>query len=70
MINTDMQIISSVLSTRIKDVLSFLISSSQRMYIKNRFINESEKSDFKYFRNIKITFTRRFSSHSRYRKSV
>ena len=36
--NTDMKIISKVLSTRIKDVLPYLISSNQTAYVKNRFI--------------------------------
>ena len=36
-----MKIISKVLSTRIKNVLPFLISSSQTAYVENRFINES-----------------------------
>ena len=36
-----MKIISEVLSTRIKNVLPFLICSSQMMYVKNRFISES-----------------------------
>ena len=41
LLNTDMKIISKVLSTRIKSVLPFLISSSQTAYVKNRFISES-----------------------------
>ena len=41
MLNTDTKIISKVLSTRIKNVLPFLISSSQTAYVKNRFISES-----------------------------
>ena len=36
-----MKIISEVLSTRTKNVLPFLICSSQMMYVKNRFISES-----------------------------
>ena len=36
-----MKIISKVLSTRIKNVLPFLISSNQTAYVKNGFINES-----------------------------
>ena len=36
-----MKIISKVLSTRIKDVLPYLISSNQTAYVKNRFISES-----------------------------
>ena len=36
-----MKIISKVLSTRIKGVLPYLISSNQTAYVKNRFINES-----------------------------
>ena len=32
---------SKVLSTRIKGVLPYLISSNQTAYVKNRFINES-----------------------------
>ena len=42
LLNTDMKIISKVLSTRIKNVLPFLISSNQTAYAKNRFISESE----------------------------
>ena len=41
MLNTDTKIISKVLSTRIKTVLPFLISSNQMAYVKNRFISES-----------------------------
>ena len=36
-----MKIVSKVLWTRIKNVLPFLISSNQTVYVKNRFINES-----------------------------
>ena len=43
MLNRDIKTISLVLSTRIKYVLPFLISSSQREYAKNRFISESGK---------------------------
>ena len=41
LLNTDMKIISKVLSTRIKSVLPYLISSNQTAYIENRFISES-----------------------------
>ena len=41
LLNTDMKIIKKVLSTRIKNVLPFLISSNQTAYVKNRFISES-----------------------------
>ena len=41
LLNTDMKIISKVLSTRIKGVLPYLISSNQTAYVKNRFISES-----------------------------
>ena len=41
LLNTDMKIISKVLLTRIKDVLPFLISSTETAYVKNRFIGES-----------------------------
>ena len=41
LLNTDMKIISKVLSTRIKGVLPYLISSNQTTYVKNRFICES-----------------------------
>ena len=68
LLNTDMEITSKVLSTRIKNVLPFLISSNQMAYVKSRFISESGRMIYKYFRNIKYTRTRRFSSHSRYRK--
>ena len=44
LLNTDMKIISKVLSTRIKNVLPFLISSSQTVYVKNRFISESGRA--------------------------
>ena len=43
LLNTDTKIISKVLSTRIKNDLPFLISSSQTEYVKNRFISESER---------------------------
>ena len=39
--NTDMKIIRKVLSTRIKNVFPFVISSNQTVYVKNRFISES-----------------------------
>ena len=39
--NTDMKIISKVLSTKIKGVLPYLISSNQTAYVKNRFISKS-----------------------------
>ena len=41
LLNTDIKIISKVLSTRIKNVLPILISSSQTTYVKNSFISES-----------------------------
>ena len=41
LLNTDMKIISKVLSTRIKGVLPYLISSNQTAYVKNRFISKS-----------------------------
>ena len=41
LLNTDIKIISKVLSTRIKNVLPFLISSNQTAYAKNRFISKS-----------------------------
>ena len=41
LLNTDMKIISKVLSTRIKGVLPYLISSNQTPYVKKRFICES-----------------------------
>ena len=41
LLNTDMKILSKVLSTRIKNALPFLISSNQTTYVKNRFIRES-----------------------------
>ena len=43
LLNTDMKIIRKVLSTRIKGVLPYLISSNQTAYVKNRFISESGK---------------------------
>ena len=42
-LNTDMKIISKVLSLKIKNVLPFLISSNQTAYVKNGFISESEE---------------------------
>ena len=42
-LNTDMEIISKVLSTRIKIVLPFLNSPNQTAFAKNRFISESGK---------------------------
>ena len=41
LVNRDIKIIIKVLSTRIKNVLPFLISSNQMVYVKNRFISES-----------------------------
>ena len=41
LLNTDMKIISKVLSKRIKGVSPYLISSNQTAYVKNRFISES-----------------------------
>ena len=41
LLNTDMKIISKVFSTRMKNVLLFLISSSQTAYVKKRFTSES-----------------------------
>ena len=41
LLTTDMRIISKVLSTRIKGVLPYLISSNQTAYVKNKFITES-----------------------------
>ena len=38
-----MKIISEVLSTRIKNVLPFLRSSNQTVYVKNRFKSESAR---------------------------
>ena len=43
LVNTDIKIISKVLSTRIKGVLPYLISSNQTAYVKNRFLSESGK---------------------------
>ena len=44
MLNTDMRIISKVLSARIKSVLPFLIFSYQTAYVKNSFISESGRA--------------------------
>ena len=41
--NTDMKITSKVLSTRIKNVLTFLIASNQTANVKNRFISKSRR---------------------------
>ena len=41
LLKTDMEIISKVLSTRIKNVLPFLISSNQTAYVKTRLISGS-----------------------------
>ena len=43
LLNTDMKIISKVLSTRIKNVFPFVISSNQTVYVKNRFISKSRR---------------------------
>ena len=43
LLNADMKIISEVLSTRIKNVLPFLRSSNQTVYVKNRFKSESAR---------------------------
>ena len=44
LLNTDMKIIIKVLSTAIKNVLPFLISSNQTAYVKHRFIGDSGKA--------------------------
>ena len=44
LLNTDMKIIIKVLSTAIKNVLTFLISSNQTAYVKHRFIGDSGKA--------------------------
>ena len=41
LLNADMKIINKVLSTRIKNVPPFLISSNQTAYVKNSFVSES-----------------------------
>ena len=43
LLNTDMKIISKVLSTRIKDVLPYLTSSNQTAYVKNGLIGENRR---------------------------
>ena len=43
LLNTDMKIISKVLSTRIKDVLPSLTSSNQTAYVKNGLISENRR---------------------------
>ena len=43
LLNADMKVIRKVLSTRIKGVLTYLISSNQTAYVKNKFIRESER---------------------------
>ena len=40
LLNADMKIMSKVLSTRIENVLPFLISPNQTVYAKNRLISE------------------------------
>ena len=67
--NTVMKIISKVLSTRIKNVLPFPISSNQTAFVKNRFLSESGRVILDILET-KYTRTRRFSSHSRCRKSI
>ena len=64
-----MKIIIQVLSTRIKNVLHFLISSKQTAYVKNKFISESGKCDFKYV-EVSNSLALEGFSHSRYRKSI
>ena len=44
LLNTDMKIIIKVLSTTIKNVLPFLISSNQTAYVKHKFIGDSGKA--------------------------
>ena len=39
--NPDMKIINKVLAARIKNILTYLISSNQTPYVKNRFMSES-----------------------------
>ena len=69
LLNTDMKIISKVLSTKIKNVLPFLISSNQTVLVKNRFLSESGRVILDIL-EIKYTCTRRFSSHSTYRRII
>ena len=65
-----MEIISKVLSTRIKGVLPYLISYNQMAYFKNRFKSESGRLKSDILKIPKNTCTRRFVTHSRYRKSI
>ena len=43
LLNTDIKLISKALATRLKDILSDLISSNQTGHMKNRCISESGK---------------------------
>ena len=65
-----MKIISKVLSTRIKNVLPFLIFPNQTAYVKNRFKSKSGKviSDILEIAN-KLALEG-FCIHSRYRKNI
>ena len=41
LLNTDLKLISKALATRLKELLTDLISSNQTAYVKNRYISES-----------------------------
>ena len=65
-----MKIMSKVLSTRIKGVLPYLISSNQTAYVKNRFISESGRLISVILEIAKTLAPEGFFSHNRYRKSI
>ena len=67
--NTDMKIISKVLSTRTKGVLPYLISSNQTAYVKNSFISKSGRVISDILEIAKNTCTKRFFSHNRIEKA-
>ena len=62
LLKTDMKIISKVLSTRIKGVLPYLISSNQTAYVKNRSISDSGRSLLFIANSLKICIRNRFIS--------
>jgi hypothetical protein len=47
LLNTDLKIASAVLANRLKQVLSFIIRDTQKGFMKNRFMGETDS--YPYF---------------------